>query len=114
MSSLSKHINKKHDQACLLKHLFDCNPLVYLVKKLFARCAGQDGKLQFSIHGCDSDIYLPEKAHTETREEKSPAVHSSVSLDKHQGVMQSNNWVKKNCNHFVCSWKQLGGSLTAK
>lgn len=32
---------------------------VYLVKELFASRAGQDGKLQLSIHGCNADIYLP-------------------------------------------------------
>lgn len=35
--------------------------MTYLVKELFASGAGQDGKLQLSIHGRDPNIYLPEK-----------------------------------------------------
>lgn len=57
---------------------------MYLVKKLSTGCAGQDGKLQLSIHGCNSDIYLPEKALTlRYRRKRSLAVHSSVSAEKH-------------------------------
>lgn len=37
---------------------------MYLVEELFASCAGQDGKLQLSIHGCNPDIYLSEKTLT--------------------------------------------------
>ena len=31
---------------------------IYLIKELFARRAGLDGKLQLSVHGSDADIHL--------------------------------------------------------
>lgn len=33
----------------------------YLVEELFAGGAGQDGELQLRVHGCNANIYLPEK-----------------------------------------------------
>lgn len=41
----------------------------YLIKELFASGAGQDGKLQLSIHGCHSNIYLSEKNTCDETEE---------------------------------------------
>lgn len=102
--------------------VFDCTCMAYLVKKLFASCAGQDGKLQLCIHGCNSDIYLPEKnTLTKRQGEMLPAVHSSASLEKHQRAWRATGWKKKSTTKSVLTLfvkKMLNakflGSFTAK
>lgn len=79
----------------------------YLVKEVFASGAGQDGKLQLSIHGCYSNIYLPEggKKWTLRFRRTLPVLCHWTSLSEQQLV--------KATAIIVCSQRQVG-SLTAK
>lgn len=68
----------------------------YLVKELFASGAGQDGKLQLSIHGCYSNIYLPEK-------KLMLRLGRTLSVLCHLGKPPRAAMSEGNCNHCACS-----------
>lgn len=65
LSSRSKHGNRRQNHLLVpVSSSVLSFRTLYLIEQLFASGAGQDGKLQLSIHGCDANIYLPEKTHT--------------------------------------------------
>ena len=87
----SENINKR-SLFFASTHRFDWKKASYLVKQLFTGCAGQNGKLQLCIHGCNSDIYLPERKKKKAKEKLS-AVHTS---EKQQETCSNiHSWVKK-------------------
>lgn len=91
----------------------------YLIKELFASGAGQDGKLQLSIHGCHSNIYLSEKTLTlklrrtlsvlchrrREGEWRQTAIIESVS-QRQLGQLTA-KWPKRGFLTFLCSTRSI-------
>lgn len=91
----------------------------YLVEELFACCVGLDGKLQLSVHGCNSDIYLPggKTLMVRYRRERKSLLFSHLcrwrSFKEHAEQQLGE---KKVCSVIILFvlLKQFVGSLTAK
>lgn len=98
----------------LLKHLFDRKAQCTWSKSCLPVVLGSmANSSSASMVVTRTFICQRKHSHWDTEGKRSPAVHLSVSLEKHK-YGTCNNWVIRSCNHFVCSLKQFVGFLTAK